>query len=136
MIVSILRHEASLEYRGDLDHDAWRSSRAPELIMLPLGGNKFSLRALFSEYHLRLTHVKALSKEQAIAGFLCYECLETLRQACFQTFWQELQRVPTSDCQCQAEIAYAAYLECSLLRRFAGYSFKPALRHDETCNWE
>ena len=62
MIVGILRHEASLEYGGNLDHDAWRSSRGAELIMLPLEGKQLSLRAMVADYHLRLTHVGGLSK--------------------------------------------------------------------------
>ena len=136
IIVSFLRHEASLEYRGNLDHDAWRSSRGAELIMLPLEGKQLSLRAMVSDYHLRLTHAGGLSKEQAIAGILCYECPETIRQACFQTFCQDHQRVPTSYCQCQVEIAYVAYLDCSLHRRYASYRGKPALRDDEIRNWE
>ena len=54
MVDSIFRHEASLEYKGNLDHDDWRSSREAELILLPLNGEQLSLRALVSQYHIRL----------------------------------------------------------------------------------
>ena len=135
MIDSILRHEATLEYKGNLDHDDWRSSREAELILLPLNGEQLSLRALMSQYHIRLA-ITGSSREQAVAAILCYECPETLRQACFQIFWRDHQRLPTSGCQCRAENAYAAYLDCSLHRRYAAYRGKAALIDDEIRSWD
>ena len=135
MIDSILRHEATLEYKGNLDHDDWRSSREAELILLPLNGEQLSLRALMSQYHIRLA-VTGSSREQAVAAILCYECPETLRQACFQIFWRDHERLPTRGCQCRAENAYAAYLDCSLHRRYATYRGKAALTDDEIRSWD
>ena len=134
MIDSILRQEATLDYRGNLDHDAWRTSREGELILVPLNGEQLSLRALMSQYHIRLT--KWNSREEAVAAILCYECPETLRQAGFQAFWRDHQRLPTSGCQCRAENAYAAYLDCSLHRRYAAYRGKAALTDDEIRSWD
>ena len=71
-----------------------------------------------------------------MAAILCYECPETLRQACFQLFWRDHQRLPTSGCQCRAENAYAAYLDCSLHRRYATYKGKAALTDDEIRSWD
>ena len=136
MIESILRHEVRLKYKGNVGHDVWRSLREKELVRLPLEGMPPSLRTLVSNSHLRFAHVTRLSKEQAIWGILCYECLETLRQACFQTFWQDHQRMPASECQCQTESVCAAYLDCSLHRRYANYKGKLALTNVEICSWE
>ena len=72
MIESILRHEATREYKGNIDHDDWRSSREAELILLPLNGEQLSLRALVSQYHIRLASTGS-SREQAVAAILCYE---------------------------------------------------------------
>ena len=88
-----------------------------------------------SQYHIRLA-VAGSSREQAVAAILCYECPETLRQACFQTFWRDHQRLPTSGCQCRAENAYATYLDCSLHRRYATYRGKAALTDDESRSWD
>ena len=135
MIDSILRHEATLDYKGNLDHDTWRTSREAELILVPLNGEQLSLRALMSQYHIRLA-ITGPSREQAVAAILWYECPETLRQACFQIFWRDHQRLPTSGCQCRAENAYAAYLACSLHRRYATYRGKAALTDDEIRSWD
>ena len=95
-----------------------------------------SLRTLVSNYHLQFTLVTRLSKEQATWGILCYECPEALRQACFQTFWQDHPRMPASECQCQTESVYTAYLDCSLHRRYASYKGKLALTNAEIWSWE
>jgi hypothetical protein len=134
MIESILRHEATLGSKGNWDHDTWRTSREGELILVPLYGEQLSLRALMSQYHRRFT--KGTSREEAVAAILCYECPETLRQAGFQTFWRDHQRLPTSGCQCRTENAYAAYLDCSLHRRYAAYRGKAALTDDEIRSWD
>ena len=136
MIESILRHKVRFKYKGKLGHDVWRSLREKESVRLPVEGMPPSLRTLVSNYHLRITHVTRLSREQAVWGILCYECLQTLRQACFQTFWQDHQRMPASDNQCQTEIVCAAYLDCSLHRQYASYKGKPALNNDEIRSWE
>ena len=135
MIESIFRNEATLDYKGNWDHDTWRTSREGALILVPLNGKQLSLRALISQYHIRLAGT-GLSREEAVAAILCYECPEKLRQAGFQAFWRDHQRLPTSGCQCRAENAYAAYLDCSLHRQYAAYRGKAALTDDEIRSWD
>ena len=44
--------------------------------------------------------------------------------------------MPASECQCQTESVYAAYLDCSLHRRYASYKGKLALTNAPICSWE
>ena len=44
--------------------------------------------------------------------------------------------MPASECQCQTESVCAAYLDCSLHRRYASYKGKLALTNAEICSWE
>ena len=112
MIAMIIEHEGRSTYKGNNEHDLWRSARREALLLLSVQGSEPSLLSLVSKCHIR--KLPCLSRDVLIRSILCYECSEHRRQACFRTFWQDRKRMPEKDCIDEIEAIYATYLDMFL----------------------